>query len=90
MAVIGRRKVLFELKYDVELGRTVDCSTFMIQEMRLDLSSKWFDYKVRVAASSALSIMVCVFLIRIMSVVLIQLTFLIYLQETTLPPNPRN
>ena len=28
------------------------------------------------------------FLIRIMSVVLIQLTFLIYLQETTLPPNP--
>ena len=56
MAVIGRRKVVFELKDDVELGRTVDCSTFMIQEMRLDLSSKWFDYKVRVAASSALSI----------------------------------
>lgn len=36
---------MFELKDDVELGRTVDCSTFMIQEMRLDLSSKWFDYK---------------------------------------------
>ena len=46
MAHIGRRKVVFELKDDVELGRTVDCCTFMIHEMRLDPSSQWFDWKV--------------------------------------------
>lgn len=46
MAIIGRRKVVFELKDDVEIGRTVDCSTFMIYEMRTDPSSKWFDWKV--------------------------------------------
>ena len=51
MAVIARRKIVFELKDDVEIGRTVDCSTFMIHEMRLDPSSKWFDWKVSLLRS---------------------------------------
>ena len=55
MAHIGRRKVVFELKDDVELGRTVDCCTFMIHEMRLDPSSQWFDWKVRVVLVLPLS-----------------------------------
>ena len=45
MATAGRRKIVFELEHDVKLGRTVDCSTFMVQEMRLDPSAKWFDFK---------------------------------------------
>lgn len=45
MAQVGRANVIFELEHPVELGRTVDCSTFMVNEMRLDPSSKWFDYK---------------------------------------------
>lgn len=42
------------------LGRTVDCCTFMIHEMRLDPSSQWFDWKVRVVlcASSVLCLLV--------------------------------
>ena len=51
MAVIARRKIVFELKDDVEIGRTVDCSTFKIHEMRLDPSSKWFDWKVSLLRS---------------------------------------
>jgi hypothetical protein len=45
MANLGRKKIIFELNNDVELGRTVDCSTFMVQEFRLDPSSEWFDHK---------------------------------------------
>ena len=45
MASVGRKKIVFELRDSVQIGRTVDCSTFMIFEMRLDPSSKWFDYK---------------------------------------------
>mmetsp|Transcript_4342 Transcript_4342/g.9641 ORF Transcript_4342/g.9641 Transcript_4342/m.9641 type:complete len:455 (+) Transcript_4342:92-1456(+) len=44
-AFIGRRKIVFVLKHKVQIGRTVDCTTFMVFEMRLDPSSKWFDYK---------------------------------------------
>lgn len=46
MAIIAKRKIVFTLNKDVSIGRTVDCSTFMIYEMRLDPSSKWFDWKV--------------------------------------------
>lgn len=45
LAHIGRLKIIFNLEVDIELGRTVDCVTFMAQEMRKDPSSKWFDYK---------------------------------------------
>lgn len=45
MASVGRRKIVFDLEHDVMLGRTVDCSTFMVHEMRLDPSAKWFDFK---------------------------------------------
>ena len=44
-AFIGRWKIVFKLKHKVEIGRIVDCSTFMVFEMRLDPSNKWFDYK---------------------------------------------
>ena len=46
MATVGRRKIVFELEHkNVKFGRTVDCSTFMVQEMRLDPSARWFDFK---------------------------------------------
>jgi len=45
MAKLGRKKIIFELDNKIKLGRTVDCVTFMVQEMRLDPSAKWFDYK---------------------------------------------
>ena len=45
MASVGRSKIVFDLEHDVMLGRTVDCSTFMVQEMRLEPSAKWFDFK---------------------------------------------
>ena len=45
MAKLARKKITFELEHDVELGRTVNCTTFMIQEMRLDPSMEWFDWK---------------------------------------------
>ncbi|KAL7528467.1 LOW QUALITY PROTEIN: hypothetical protein ACHAXR_003696, partial [Thalassiosira sp. AJA248-18] len=44
MAKVARKKILFEERH-FKYGRTVDCSTFMVNEMRLDPSSKWFDYK---------------------------------------------
>ena len=44
-ATIGRNKIVFYLKDDLELGRTVDCTTFMVYEMRQDPSHIWFDYK---------------------------------------------
>ena len=45
MAKVGMMKITYELKHKVKLGRTVDCSTFMCFEMRLDPSTEWFDYK---------------------------------------------
>lgn len=45
MAKVAMKKIDFQLKDKVNLGRAVDCATFMVQEMRLDPSSKWFDYK---------------------------------------------
>lgn len=45
MAKISGKKIVFELEHDVELGRTVDCCNFTIQEMRLDPNSKWYDHK---------------------------------------------
>ena len=45
MAKVARKKIIFELEHNIENGRTVDCSTFMVQEFRLDPSIKWFDYK---------------------------------------------
>ncbi|KAL7533034.1 hypothetical protein ACHAXR_006065, partial [Thalassiosira sp. AJA248-18] len=45
MAVVARKKIVFDLKHGIEGGRSLDCSTFMVQEFRLDPSSKWFDYK---------------------------------------------
>ena len=43
--VLSKKKIVFELKHDLKLGRSVDCCNFMIQEMRLDPSSKWYDHK---------------------------------------------
>ena len=45
MAKLGRKKIVFALKDDVKIGRSVDGVTFMTREMRLDPSSKWFDWK---------------------------------------------
>ena len=45
MAKVARKKIIFELEHNIENGRTVDCSTFMVQEFRLDPSIKWFDHK---------------------------------------------
>ena len=36
---------MFELERDIELGRSVDCATFMVREMRMNPSSEWFDWK---------------------------------------------
>ncbi|KAL7432775.1 hypothetical protein ACHAXH_003898 [Discostella pseudostelligera] len=43
--VLSRKKIVFDLKHNVKLGRSVDCCNFMIQEMRLDPNSKWYDHK---------------------------------------------
>ena len=45
MSKVARGKIVFKLKDDIELGRTVDCTTFMVQEFRQDPSTSWFDYK---------------------------------------------
>ena len=45
VAKLSREKIVFELKDNIALGRTVDCVNFTCQEMRLDPSSKWFDHK---------------------------------------------
>ena len=45
IAKLSREKIVFELKDNIALGRTVDCVNFTCQEMRLDPSSKWFDHK---------------------------------------------
>ena len=50
MANFAREKIIyFELKHDVQMGRTVDCVTFEIYEMRQDPNSKWFDWKTHSA-----------------------------------------
>ena len=49
MAMLARKRFSFKLEHDVELGRSVDCATFMIHEMRLDPSVGWFDYKTHSA-----------------------------------------
>ena len=36
MTALTKKKIYFKLTHDIELGRTVDCSTFMIHEMRQD------------------------------------------------------
>lgn len=43
--VLSKKKIIFTLKHDVKLGRSVDCCNFTIQEMRLDPNSKWYDHK---------------------------------------------
>lgn len=43
--VLSKKKIVFDLKHDIKLGRSVDCCNFMIQEMRLDPHSKWYDHK---------------------------------------------
>ena len=45
MAALARKKIIFELEHDVEVGRSVDCFTCMTREMRQDPSSEWFDWK---------------------------------------------
>lgn len=45
MAKVAKKKIIWELKHDVNFGRTVDCVTFMCNEMRQDPSTAWFDYK---------------------------------------------
>ena len=45
MAKLARKKITVALKHDIELGRSVDCATFMTHEFRLDPSAGWFDYK---------------------------------------------
>ena len=45
MGKVARKKIVWGLKDGIGNGRTVDCSTFIVQEFRLDPGSKWFDYK---------------------------------------------
>ena len=45
MRDVAIRKVKWVLDHNVELGRTVDCTTNPMQEMRKDPSTDWFDYK---------------------------------------------
>ena len=42
---VTKRRIIFKLKEWKRLGRTVDCTTFKVFEMRQDPSNKWFDYK---------------------------------------------
>ena len=50
MADFARNKIIrFALKHPVEIGRTLDCANFMIQEMRQDPHTKWFDWKTHSA-----------------------------------------
>ena len=49
MAELAGKKITFALEHDVEIGRSIDCATFMIQEMRQDPNSKWFDWKTHSA-----------------------------------------
>ena len=61
MATVGRRNIVFELEHNVALGRTVDCSTFMVQEMRLDPSARWFDFKTNSCGLVSISISIATF-----------------------------
>ena len=49
MANFAMAKIDWGLREKVELGRSIDCATFMIQEMRQDPNSKWFDWKTHSA-----------------------------------------
>ena len=57
MAALTRKKIDFKLMHDIELGHTVDCSTFMIHEMRQDPNSKWFDWKMHLVGLVRLTIL---------------------------------
>ena len=45
MVKVARKKTTWGLKEGIRNGRTVDCSSFMVQEFWLDPSTEWFDYK---------------------------------------------
>ena len=45
MRDVAVRKIRWDLDHPVELGRTIDCTTNQMQEMRLEPSTAWFDYK---------------------------------------------
>lgn len=45
MSKVARKKIVWELAHDIEIGRSLDCTTFMVQEFRKRPSAKWFDYK---------------------------------------------
>jgi hypothetical protein len=49
MAHLAQEKIVFALEHKVDIGRTVDCTTFKIFEMRQDPHSKWFDWKTHSA-----------------------------------------
>ena len=45
MAKLAEKIITFRRKHSLEISKSVDCATFMVQEMRLDPSSEWFDWK---------------------------------------------
>lgn len=49
MAELAQEKISLPLQHKVELGRTIDCTTFQIFEMRQDPHTKWFDWKTHSA-----------------------------------------
>jgi len=49
MALLARKKIVFEVKHDVEIKYSLDGATFMTHEFRLDPSSGWFDWKTHSA-----------------------------------------
>ena len=58
MYKVALQMIKFGLKCRRRFGRTVDCCTFTVQEMRQDPSSEWFDYKSH--SCGLVSILVCV------------------------------
>jgi len=49
IAVLARKKIVFKVKHDVELERSLEYVTFMAHELKLDPSSGWFDWKTHSA-----------------------------------------
>ena len=45
MSMVSKKKIVFKLNHQVELGYSVDCSTFTMQEFRLKSSTYRFDWK---------------------------------------------
>ncbi len=45
MQKLAEKHIKFDLENNVELGRTIDCVNFLMQEFRLDPSTRWFDPK---------------------------------------------